>query len=269
LSGQLFALFLKAFFVSSLQVNINNSVATIVIARQEKRNALDTATWQLLAEACEFLAPRADINVIVLSGDGEHFSAGADIHELRANITDATWLKHNQASIARALDAYAALPQPTIAKIRGACIGGGAALAAASDFRYCTADTRLAITPAKLGLTYRLVDCLRIVDLIGAAHARELLLMARECDAATALTWGFINEVIDADVFEAEVNAKVAQLASLSSTSQRGIKSSLLKIRAGQCVDDAESIATFQNAFTGADFQEGAAAFIEKRAATF
>ncbi|NJR72273.1 MAG: hypothetical protein HC782_04405 [Gammaproteobacteria bacterium] len=153
--------------------------------------------------------------------------------------------------------------------MRGACIGGGAALAVASDFRYCTPDARFAITPAKLGLTYRLVDCLRVVDLIGAARAREMLLAARECDAATAAEWQLVNAVFDTTEFETALDTIVQQLASLSSTSQRGIKSSLLKIRAAQSVDDAESIATFQNAFTGADFLEGAAAFIEKRPALF
>ena len=269
LSGQLCRLNFESFFVSSLHVNIELSVATVVIKRVDKRNALDTATWELFADACESLAVRDDIKAIVLSGEGEHFSAGADIHELRANIADAAWMANNQATIARALDAYATLPQPTIAKIRGACIGGGAALAAASDFRYCTPDARFAITPAKIGLTYRLVDCLRVVDLIGAARAREMLLAARECDAATALNWGLVNQVIDADVFEIEVDAKLKQLTALSSTSQRGIKASLLKIRAAQTMDDAESIAAFQSAFTGADFQEGAAAFIGKRPALF
>jgi enoyl-CoA hydratase len=255
--------------MASLQVKIAINVATLTLSRAEKRNALDTATWQLLIEACEMLSQRDDINAIVLTGEGEHFSAGADIHELRDNIADSAWMAHNQATIARALDAYAALPQPTIAKIRGACIGGGAALAAASDFRYCTPDARFAITPAKLGLTYRLVDCLRIVDLIGTAHAREVLLMAKECDAKTALAWGFVNEIINVDVFSSNVDSIVTQLTSLSSYSQQGIKSSLLKIRAGQYSDDAESIETFQNAFTGADFREGAAAFVEKRVAKF
>ncbi len=256
----------------SLQVNFDvntESVATLTLSRAAKRNALDTATWQLLLEACEMLSQRDDIKAVVLTGDGEHFSAGADILELRDNIKNSAWMTHNQATIGKALDAYAALPQPTIAQIRGACIGGGAALAAASDFRYCTPDARFAITPAKLGLTYRLVDCLRVVDLIGAARARELLLLAKECNAATALTWGFVNDVINADVLNSNVESIVTQLISQSSYSQRGIKSSLLKIRAGQRNDDAETIATFRNAFTGEDFAEGATAFLEKRTAKF
>lgn len=254
--------------MDTIQVGINSNIATITIARAAKRNALDTACWQALADACAMLAKQDDVKVVILTGEGAHFSAGADIHELSANITDATWMANNQATIAAALDAYATLPQPTIASIHGACIGGGAALAAASDFRYCTGDARFAITPAKLGLTYRLVDCLRVVDLVGAARAREFLLLAKELDAQTALAWGFVNEVCDTSV-ENRVQEIATQLAQLSAYSQRGIKSSLLKIRAGQRNDDAETIETFRNAFTGADFAEGAAAFTEKRPTKF
>jgi enoyl-CoA hydratase len=254
--------------LDTIQVSISNSIATLTIARAARRNALDTACWQALADACTALAMRDDVKVVVLTGEGAHFSAGADIHELSANMTDAAWMANNQAAIAQALDTYAQLPQPTIASIRGACVGGGAALAAASDFRHCANDARFAITPAKLGLTYRLVDCLRVVELVGAARAREILLLAKELDAQTALQWGLVNEVSASDL-DSRVTEVATQLASLSAYSLRGIKASLLKIRAGQTTDDAATIENFRNAFTGADFAEGAAAFIEKRAAKF
>jgi enoyl-CoA hydratase len=254
--------------LDTIQVNIHNSIAMLTIARAAKRNALDTACWGALAEACATLATRNDVKVVILTGEGAHFSAGADIHELSANMTDAAWMANNQATIALALDACAQLPQPTIASIRGACVGGGAALAAASDFRYCTSDARFAITPAKLGLTYRLVDCLRVVELVGAARAREILLLAKELDAETALHWGFVNEVAASDL-DKRVLEVATQLTTLSAYSLRGIKASLLKIRAGQTSDDAATKEIFRNAFTGADFAEGAAAFIEKRVAKF
>ncbi len=255
--------------MTTLHVNILDAVATLTIARASKRNALDTACWQALSEACATLVARDDVKVIVLEGEGAHFSAGADIRELAEHIDDAAWMSHNQTTIATALDAYAALPQPTIAKIRGACVGGGAALAAASDFRFCTSDARFAITPAKLGLTYRLVDCLRVVDLVGSAHAREILLLSKELDAATALHWGFVNDVVGDQSLDACVTETTEKLKALSSYSQRGIKQSLLKIRNGQTSDDSETIEIFRNAFTGGDFAEGAKAFLEKKSPNF
>lgn len=253
----------------SLLLNIADSVATLTIVRPTKRNALDTASWQALAETCATIGANGEIRVVVLQGEGAHFSAGADIHELREHINDSTWMAHNQATIASALDAFAALPQPTIAVIRGTCYGGGAALAAACDFRLCTTDAKFAITPSKLGLTYRLVDCLRVVELVGAARAREILLLAKEVDAATAVNWGMVTECVDPALLPSVVAAMLSRITSLSSYSARGIKQSLLKIRAGQTNDDAETRQIFADAFKGGDFAEGAAAFIEKRVAKF
>jgi enoyl-CoA hydratase len=253
----------------TLQVTITDLVARLVITRPQRRNALDTSTWQAFTLACKEIAARDDIRAVVLTGEGEHFSAGADLHELNANIRDSAWMVTNQASIADALDTWAALPQPTIAAIRGSCFGGGAALAAASDFRYCTPDARFAITPARLGLTYRLVDCKRVVSLVGEAHAREILLLAKELDAATAMHWGFVNEVVGPHSLDAKIAEVTSQLLNLSAYSQRGIKQNLLKIRNGQTQDDDASINTFRNAFIGADFQDGAKAFLEKRKAIF
>jgi enoyl-CoA hydratase len=254
---------------ASIALSVTDRVATMTIARADRRNALNTAMWDTLSAHCAAVASREDIRAVVLTGEGEHFSAGADIHELNANIQDSAWMQANQAAIAHALDAYAALPQPTIAAIRGACFGGGAALAAASDFRYCTPDARFAITPAKLGLTYRLVDCLRVVSLVGEAHAREILLLAKELDAATAMHWGFVNEVVGPHSLDAKLADATSQLLSLSAYSQRGIKQNLIKIREGLTHDDAASMAMFRNAFIGKDFQEGASAFLEKRKAKF
>ena len=258
---------------ATLRCSIANQTATLTIARPARRNALDTACWRALADACAQLASDHSIRCVVLDGEGDHFSAGADIHELREHIADSAWMAGNQAAIADALDAYAALPQPTIAAIRGSCFGGGAALAAASDFRICASDARFAITPSKLGLTYRLVDCLRVVELVGAARAREILMLARELDAATALEWGFVNEVVEAarldDAFAKTVSDTASRINSLSPYSTRGIKLSLLKIRSGQTSDDAQTRAVFAAAFTGTDFAEGAAAFIDKRAPNF
>lgn len=254
---------------ASLLLNIADTVATLTISRPAKRNALDTATWQALAEACATIAADGSLRAVVLQGEGDHFSAGADIHELGEHIHDATWMANNQKTIALALDAFASLPQPTIAVIRGSCYGGGAALAAAADFRLCCDDAKFAITPSKLGLTYRLIDCLRVVELVGAARAREILLLAKEINAATAVAWGMVTECVEPAQLPSALAATLTRVTSLSAYSARGIKQSLLKIRAGQTADDAETQTMFADAFQSKDFAEGAAAFIEKRAPQF
>jgi enoyl-CoA hydratase len=245
----------------SVKLNITDKVARITLMRVVRRNALDGEAWRTLAEICAQLALREDLRAVVLAGEGDHFCAGADIHELSERIHDTAWMGQNQADIGNALDLYANLPQPTIALLRGNCFGGGAALAVASDFRFAAADTKIAITPAKLGLTYRLVDCLRVHQLIGPARTREMLLLAREVDAATAFNWGLVNEVCESNTLEIRASGWVSSITALSDYSQRGIKKSLLKIASGQTQDDAETRQLFQLAFEGRDFAHAAEAF--------
>ena len=244
-----------------LIVSIHERVARITIARASRRNALDSTCWQSLTDACADIAQHNDVAAVVLTGEGEHFSAGADIHEMREHIADAAWMADNQNCVGVALDAYANLPQPTIALIRGSCYGGGCALAVSSDFRIAANDCRMAIAPAKLGLTYRLVDCLRLHELIGPAPSREMLLLAREIDGETAMAWGMVTEVASADLLDTKLNAMIEKLCALSSYSQRSIKATLRKIRDGQTADDAETKKIFNAAFSGADFMAAAEAF--------
>jgi enoyl-CoA hydratase len=248
----------------SLTLTIDNQLARITIRRLPRRNALDDDGWQLLAQMCAAIASRDDVRIVVLSGEGEHFCAGADIHELRENILDKAWMLRNQSHIASALDRYANLPQITIAMIRGCCYGGGAALAVSSDFRVATDTARFAITPAKLGLTYRLVDCLRLHQLVGPARAREMLLMAAEIDADAAMSWGLVSEHVASTIFEAVVNSRIEKLLALSAYSQRGIKATLLKIRDGARDDDDETRRIFAAAFSGNDFIAAAESFVQK-----
>jgi enoyl-CoA hydratase len=245
-------------------LEISHQVAKITINKSQRRNALDDKSWQLFQQICADISARDDIRIVLLAGQGEHFCAGADIHELRENILDTAWMKGNQAHIAIALDTYANLPQITIAMIRGCCYGGGAALAVSSDFRVAADTARFAITPAKLGLTYRLVDCLRLHQLIGPARTREMLLMAAEIDADAAMSWGLVSECVVSTILEAAVNSRIEKLLALSAYSQRGIKATLLKIRDGARDDDEETRRIFAAAFSGNDFISAAASFAQK-----
>jgi enoyl-CoA hydratase len=247
-----------------ITLEVSYQVAKITINRPSRRNALDDRSWQLFAEMCDAISRRDDVRIVTLSGEGEHFCAGADIHELRENILDKTWMLRNQSHVAAALDCYANLPQITVAMIRGGCYGGGAALAVSSDFRVAADTARFAITPAKLGLTYRLVDCLRLHQLIGPARAREMLLMAAEIDADAAMSLGLVSECVASTILEATVNSRIEKLLALSAYSQRGIKATLLKIRDGARDDDEETRRIFAAAFSENDFIAAAESFVQK-----
>jgi enoyl-CoA hydratase/carnithine racemase len=255
--------------ISGITLKVENRVATIAFTRVARRNALDQAAWQNLAAICSAIAHDDTIRLAVLRGDGDHFCAGADIQELAVNIENAAWMRTNQAAVGAGLDAWAALPMPTLAAVQGSAFGGGMALAVSADFVIAANDARFAITPAKLGLSYRLADCMRVVDCVGARRARDLLLGARELDAATAQTWGVVNRVVAREALESSLQDEIARLNKLSGASQRAIKSNLLKIRAGQSSDDAQSLAEFADAFEAPDFRAAARAFAEKRPHTF
>ena len=249
---------------ATLTLEISHQVAKITINKSARRNALDDHSWQLFQKICTDISVRDDLRIVLLTGQGEHFCAGADIHELREHILDTAWMKLNQSHVAAALDCYANLPQITIAMIRGCCYGGGAALAVSSDFRVAADTARFAITPAKLGLTYRLVDCLRLHQLVGPARAREMLLMAAEVDGASALSWGLVNDCVSITAMETAANIRIKKLLALSAYSQRGIKATLLKIRDGTHDDDDETRRNFAAAFSGNDFISAAASFAQK-----
>jgi enoyl-CoA hydratase/carnithine racemase len=207
--------------------------------------------------------------VVTIAGEGEHFCAGADLHELTQYIEDAEWMRANQADVGAALDAFAAMPQPVVAKVRGSAFGGGMALCVSADFVLAASDARFAITPAKLGLSYRLVDCARVVECVGARRARELLLASRELDALTACDWGVVTRVVESTDLQRESDELVARLKSLSGVSHRAIKHNLMCIRAGQTADDAATQTAFANAFGAADFRSAATSFIDKKPVVF
>lgn len=245
-------------------LEISHQVAKITINKSARRNALDDHSWQLFQKICTEISVRDDLRIVLLAGQGEHFCAGAAIHEMREHILDTAWMKRNQAHLAGALDTYANLPQITIAMIRGCCYGGGAALAVSSDFRVATDTAKFAITPAKLGLTYRLVDCLRLHQLVGPARAREMLLMAAEVDGDAALCWGLVNDCVPISAMETAATIRIEKLLALSAYSQRGIKATLLKIRDGARDDDDETRRIFAAAFSGNDFISAAVSFAQK-----
>ncbi len=253
---------------SRVLLSYSDGIAFITLHAPDNRNALNNAAWLNLAETCSLIAPDANVRLVVLRGTGAHFCAGADIYELRANIQNTSWMMQNQVAVGAGLDAFAALPQPTLAIIQGACVGGGAALAFSSDFRIAADNLRLSITPARLGLSYRLVDCLRVVRAVGHAHARELLLLAHEMDAATAHQWGAVTALSTAENLTTTADAFIERLLNLSATSQRAIKANLLKIGNGSTADDANSMADFAAAFVAPDFASAAKKFVEKSSKT-
>ena len=251
------------------------AIARLCIRRAEKKNAFNTAMWRSLNAACAELqaahsagaAGRA--RVLLLQGEGGAFCAGADIEELSALLQDPPALAANNRVVQQAQQALAALPLATLALIDGPCFGGGFGIAAACDFRIATPRSTFAVTPARLGLLYSLEDTQRLVALLGDSRTRRLLLRGERLDAATALAWGAVDAVVEPAALAGTAQSWADGLAAQSPTSIAGIKATLA-LRAGQDqVSEAEVRAAYDAAFTGTDFAEGAAAFLQRRAPRF
>jgi enoyl-CoA hydratase/carnithine racemase len=239
-------------------------VMHLFIDHPAKRNAMTQAMWEVLPEIIERADCDGGIHVILLvSATPGMFCAGADITQLLANKDNADWLAANQAAINRAQHVLARAFKPVVAFIDGDCIGGGCGLAMAADIRVATPRARFAITPAKLGLVYPLHDTKLLVDLVGPGQAKRLLFSGEVIDAQEALRIGLIEMIADTP------DAVVSAISDASPWSAAAAKNFVRRVLDGQTADDAETLEIFAQSFTGSDFLEGSAAFVEKRKPKF
>ena len=248
-------------------------VATLTVRRAAKKNAFTEAMWRALHDNCSALAAEQGrpgaARVLLLQGEPGAFCAGADIEELAGMLRKPAVLAANNAIVAEAQQALQRLPLPTLALIDGPCFGGGFGLAAACDFRIGTPRSSFAVTPARLGLLYSVEDTRRLLSLLGPARTRRLLLRGERLDAAAALAWGVLDALAEPETLAATGAQWAADLAAQSPTSMAGIKATLGLVGGYGDIDEAQVRATFDAAFTGPDFAEGAAAFLQRRAPRF
>lgn len=248
----------------NLRLERDGPIGRILIDRPEKRNAFNQVMWEqfpvLLGAA---LIDRAIRVVIVQSASKGVFCAGADISELMAHKDNAAWLAANQAAINRTQHELARFPKPTIAFIDGDCVGGGCGIALACDIRVGTTQSRIGITPAKLGLVYPLHDTRLLVDLVGPGQAKKLLYTGQLLSAGEALRIGLIESIEDSATPLAQ------QIAANSAHSTHEMKAFVHRILEGQTDDDLETKRIFADAFTKPDFIEGTSAFLRKRRPEF
>jgi len=218
-----------------------------------------------LAEALRSL----DARCLLLTGTGGMFSAGYDI----GNLEGATFSEAAERLVAHpfhaALEALESYPYPVIAAINGHAIGGGLELALTADMRVCASGALLGMPPAKLGLIYSHSGLRRFIDTVGAPRTRELFLLGRYIDAATAQSWGLVNWVVDEDEIEETALAIATQLAANAPLSMAGNKRVLRELlRSDAAIDpelEQELIALREACFASDDLREGVMAFAEKR----
>ncbi|MEU6018515.1 enoyl-CoA hydratase-related protein [Streptomyces sp. NPDC047515] len=241
---------------SRLEHTVADGVATVVISNSAKRNAMTTAMWSALPGLLERLAADAAVRVLVLTGAGDTFCAGADISSLRDPAVDP------QALAVAAEEALAVFPRPTLAAIRGYCVGGGSQLAAACDLRFAEEGASFGVTPARLGIVYAASSTRRLVALTGPATAKHLLFSGELIDSARALRIGLVDEVLPTGELDKRVDAYARTLAARSQLTQAAAK----EFATGR--EDRDAYWAEQARRSG-DTAEGVAAFLERRAPRF
>jgi enoyl-CoA hydratase/carnithine racemase len=240
-------------------------VACLTISNPAKRGALDHAILDGFAD----VLTRLDARCVMVTGEGSIFSAGYDIGHLPTDVLADEAERLVAHPFATALDALEAYPYPTIAALNGHAIGGGLELALACDLRIAASSVTFAMPPAKLGLVYSHTGVRKFIEIVGAARTRELFLLGRRIDAATAREWGLVNAVTDpVDLADGALSLAV-ELAAGAPLAQRGNKHvirAVLEAR-GQLEPDVERelIELRRACFASQDFREGVRAFAEKR----
>ena len=256
--------------MTDIRIDLKPPLAWVTLNRADKRNAVTGAMWAEMPAVCNELAAHSELRAALIRGAGdEAFSAGADIAEMHANVADSVKMRAMQDATQAGQEAWFNLPLPTIAVIRGACVGGGCGLAIASDLRLATLDAYFAITPAKLGLAYSLSDTRRLVDLVGPARAKEILYTASQFSADEALAMGLVNRIVPADQIDDAAEALALEIAANAPNSLRIAKRLINGIARGERLETPASIANFNDSFRTPEFLEGAAAFQQKRRPKF
>jgi enoyl-CoA hydratase/carnithine racemase len=250
-----------------LLVERDRHVAFITVNRPTARNSFTYDMYTRMAAECAELAREDGIRVVIMRGAGDDaFVAGSDIAQF-LDFRTAEQARAYEAHVERAIGAFEALPKPTIAVLKGSVTGSGAAYAIAADLRLAAPNARLGVPIARtLGNTLSIRNVARMVDILGAATTKELLLTARLLDADECAARGLVHEIVPLDAIDARARELADQLAALAPLTLRATKLAVLRTleaRRAALGDGADLVAL---AYTSQDFREGVRAFMEKRA---
>jgi enoyl-CoA hydratase/carnithine racemase len=243
-------------------------LAFVTFNRPHARNAMTWAMYDGLVEACERVDADPQVRVLVLRGaGGKAFVAGTDISQFQ-NFRGPEDAIAYERRLDGVMDRIEAVTRPTIAAIEGYAAGGGAAIAVACDLRYCTPESRIGIPIARtLGNCLSMANCARLVDLVGPARTKELILTARLLEADEARQIGLVNEVVAAERLHDRVREVALELAQNAPVTLRVTKEAIRRLQAQRRPPGGDDLVV--QAYTSEDFREGVAAFVAKRKPVF
>jgi len=253
----------------NILVTVENHIGQITINRPSKLNAINVATIQELHNAFETLESNNDVNVIIITGEGEKaFVAGADISEF-ANFSVEEGAQLAAQGQELLFDFVENLKKPVIAAVNGFALGGGLELAMACHFRIASDNAKMGLPEVSLGVIPGYGGTQRLPQLIGKGRAMELIMTAGMIDAETAKNYGLVNHVVpQSELLEFTESIATKIIRNSPMAIEKAIKAINANYKDGVNGFETE-IRNFGKCFGTEDFKEGTTAFLEKRRAEF
>ncbi|MGH6880997.1 enoyl-CoA hydratase/isomerase family protein [Hypericibacter sp.] len=252
----------------SVLLTREGAVATLTLNRPERLNALDLAMWHRLGEVLREIEADPSLRALRVQGAGQAFAAGADLAEFartRATAGDAE--AYGRVMVA-ALHGLRDLKLPTVAMIRGACVGAGLEIAIMCDLRIAAEGSRFGVPIQKVGVVMPWPELGDLIETVGRATALEILLEGRLFEAGEAAAKGLVTRVVPAEKLETEVAETLRRLTDGAPSSHRLHKRMARRLMDAKPLSPEEWREAYE-AVESADYREGLAAFAEKRKPRF
>ncbi len=244
-------------------------VTQVTMSRPAVFNAFDEAMIAELDAAFAQLAEDDSVRVIVLAGDGKHFSAGADLQWMqRASTASQEWNLEDARRFAGMLARIENCPKPTVARVQGAALGGGVGLVCACDIAIATGSASFSVSEARFGILPAVIGPY-VVNAVGKRQARRLALATTRITASEAIAIGLVHQVVVADALDAAVDATVTELLAGGPHAQREIKQLFAQLEVGPITAEVKELTaqTISRVRGTDEAREGFAAFLDKRPA--
>jgi len=263
----------------AFRVELKDRIAHVAINRPEKVNAMNAAFWSEIVEIFQWIDDTDEARVVLLTGEGKHFSAGIDLQLLAQAASgmgsdigrNADRLRRKILTLQASINAVDNCRKPVIAAIQGYCIGGAIDLISACDMRYSTLDAQFSIKEIDMGMAADVGTLQRLPRIIGDGIMRELAYTGRTVDGQEAQTIGLVNRVYpDQPAMMAAVLELAAQIADKSPVAIRGTKEIIRYMRDHRVDDGLEYVATWNAAMLqSADLKVAMAAHMSKQKPDF
>ena len=254
---------------SRIDARKDGAIGWMIFNNPARRNAVSIGMWQAMPGVLDEFAADPQIRVVVLAGAGDKaFVSGADISQFESERSGPEAVQRYEELAEGAQLKLQTFDKPTLAMVRGFCLGAGINIANVCDLRIAGDDARFGIPAAKMGLGYRASSMKSLVDVVGAAYAREIMITARQFSAAEAKEMGLVHRVVPAAELEKSAREYCEAIAANAPLTMRAAKRIIREISRSQ-YDAALCKRWVKECFDSADYAEGRKAFMDKRKPVF